>query len=111
MLIGKLKADRKETNKEAIRGHKKELTKIMNRLNNLETLARGIVANQRSQNEKLERLAGQFHIYLCYVHHLDITPEDRRRTPTNIRRTCMVEKKKKKVANKEGDDSQPIILD
>ena len=83
----------------------------MNRLSNLDTLSKGIVEDQRSQNKKLERLVGQFHIYLRYVHHLDITPEDQHGTLANVRRTCMVEKTEEKVANKEGDESQPIILD
>jgi hypothetical protein len=98
MLIGKLKADRKETSREAIRGHKKELTKIMNRLSNLEAIARRIAEDQRSQNEKLERLAGQFHLYLRYVHHMDITPADRCGTPACIRRTCMVEQKEEECS-------------
>jgi hypothetical protein len=31
---------------------------------------------QKNQQEKLERMAAQFHLYLCYVHHMDITPAD-----------------------------------
>ena len=54
MLIGKMKADKKETSREAIQGHKKELTKIMNRLSNLEASARRIAENQRNQNKKME---------------------------------------------------------
>jgi hypothetical protein len=38
----------------------------------------------------MERLATQFHLYLRYVHHMDITPVDDNREPTHIRNTCMI---------------------
>jgi hypothetical protein len=111
MLIGKLSADRKETSREAIRDHKKVLTEIMSRLNNLEASAKRIAEDQRSQKEKMERMAGQFHLYLRYVHHMDITPADRCRTPACIRKTRTVEQRKENEARKDGDESHPIILD
>ena len=74
MLIGKMNADWKETNMEAIRFHKKVLTEILSCLNNLEASAKRLVEDQRSQKEKMEQMADQFHLYLRYVHHIDITP-------------------------------------
>jgi hypothetical protein len=91
MLISKLRADRNETSRVENRGHKKELTEILSRLSNLEASARRIAKDQRSQNEKMERMAGQFHLYLHYVHHMDITPAEQRGTPVCIRKTRTVE--------------------
>jgi hypothetical protein len=53
----------------------------------------------------------QFHLYLRYVHHKDITPADRCGTPACIRKTRTVEQKKENEARKEGDESHPILLD
>jgi hypothetical protein len=91
--------------------HKKELTKILSCLSNLEASARRIEEDQRNQREKVERMAQQFQLYLCYVHHMEITPTDQRGTPACIRNLCMVEKKKKRKARKEGDEIHPILLD
>jgi hypothetical protein len=105
MLISKLRDDKNETSRVANCGHKKELIEILSRLSNLEANARRITEDQRNQSEKLKRLAGQFQLYLRYVHHMDITPADRRGTPTCIRKTRMVEQKKENEARKEGDES------
>jgi hypothetical protein len=95
MMISKLRAEKNDTSRVENRGHKKELTKILSYLNNLEASARRIAEDQRNQNEKMERMAGQFHLYLHYVHHMDITPTDRCETPACIRKTCMVEQKRR----------------
>jgi hypothetical protein len=76
MLIGKMNTDRKETSRETIKDHKKVLMKIMRSLNNLEVSGKRLAEDQRSQKEKMERMAGQFHLYLHYVHHMEITPAD-----------------------------------
>jgi hypothetical protein len=57
MLISKMRADRNETSRVENHGHKKELTKILSHLSNLEASARRIAEDQRSQNEKMERMA------------------------------------------------------
>jgi hypothetical protein len=111
MLIGKMNFDRKETSREAIRDHKKMLTEILRRLGNLEANAKRLVEDQRSQKEKMERMAGQFHLYLCYVHHMEITPVDRSRKPSCIRKMCTMEQRKENEARKDGDARHPIILD
>jgi hypothetical protein len=86
-------ADKNETNRVANHGHKKEFIEILSCLSNLEAIARRIAEDQRNQREKMERLAGQFQLYLLYVHHMDITPADRRRTPAYIRKTRTMEQK------------------
>jgi hypothetical protein len=111
LLISKMRADRNETSRVENHGHKKELTEILSHLNNLEASARRIAEDQRSQKKKMERMVGQFHLYLRYVHHMEITPVDRRRTPTGIRKMCTVEQRKENEARKEGDESHPILLD
>jgi hypothetical protein len=111
MMIGKMNADRKETSREAIRDHKKVLTEILSRLSNLEASTKRLVEEQRSQREKMERMAGQFHLYLRYVHHMDITPADRKGTPTCIRKMRTVVERKENEVGKDGDESTPIILD
>jgi hypothetical protein len=111
MMISKLRDKKNETNRVENRGQKKELIEVLSRLNNLEASVRRIEEDQRNQSEKMERLARKFQIYLHYVHHMDITPVDRCRTPTCIRKTRTVEQKKENEARKEGDESHPILLD
>jgi hypothetical protein len=50
----------------------------------------------------MEQIVAQFHLYLCYVHHMDITPANGNGSPAQIRKTCMVaqkEESKDKVKN------------
>jgi hypothetical protein len=54
MLIGKMNTDWKETHREAIRDHKKVLTKILSRLSNLKAIAKRLDKDQRSQKDKME---------------------------------------------------------
>jgi hypothetical protein len=42
---------------------------------------------------------------------MEITLADHRRTPTFIRKMCMVEPRKENEAIKDGDGRHPIILD
>jgi hypothetical protein len=111
MSISKLRADKNETSRVANYGHRKELTEILSCLSNLEANAKRIVEDQRNQRKKMERLVGQFQLYLHYVHHMDITPTDQRGTPACIRKMCTTEKKKENEARKEGYEIHPILLD
>jgi hypothetical protein len=111
MLTGKMCADRRETNMKETREHKKVLTSILNHLSNLEVGEKILVENQRSQQEKLERMAGKFQLYLRYVHHIDITPADRNGTPTCIRKIHLVEQREENGTKQEGDEYHPINLD
>ena len=93
MLIGKMCADRGETNRTETKEKKKERTGILNHLSNLEVGVKRLVEDQKRQQEKLERMAGQFHLYLRHVHHIDITPADINGTPGCIRKLRLVEHK------------------
>jgi hypothetical protein len=94
MLICKLREEKNETSRVANRGHKKEIIEILSHLSDLEASKRHR-EDQRNQGKKIDRLAGQFQLYLRYVHHMDITPADRRRTPASIRRMHRWSRKRK----------------
>jgi hypothetical protein len=111
MLIGKMCVDQKETNKTENMDQKKVLTGILNHLSNLEASAKRLAEDQQRQQEKMERLTGQLHLYLRYVHHIDITPTDRNGTPTCIRKICLVEQREENEARKDGNEEHPINLD
>jgi hypothetical protein len=87
MLIGKVKADRDETRREEQLEMKSLLEDIQRRVSGLETMFKMLVDIEKNQQSKLERLAAQFHLFLRFVHHLDITPADDSGAPTQIRRT------------------------
>ena len=70
-----------------------------------------LVEDQKRQQEKLERMAGQFHLYLRYVHHIDITLADRNGTPACIKKLRLVEQREEDTAQQEGDEEHPINLD
>jgi hypothetical protein len=95
MLIGKVSSERKKVSWKDNRDHKHLLTEILSRLSNLEASAKQLAEDQRNQTEKMERMVGQFHLYLRYVHHMDITPADQSGTPACIRKTCTVVQRKR----------------
>jgi hypothetical protein len=80
---------RQEENKE----HKKMLDEILSRLSSLETITKLLVEVEKDQKSKMEWLAAQFHLYLRYVHHMDITPVDGHGAPTHIRKTRTISQK------------------
>jgi hypothetical protein len=82
MLIGKVSSERKDASRKDNKDHKKLLKEILSRLSNLEASTKWLAEDQRDQKEKMERVAAQFHLYLCYVHHMDITPADGNGAPT-----------------------------
>jgi hypothetical protein len=59
----------------------------------------------------MEQMAGQFHLYMHYIHHMDITPADRSETPTCIRKTCMVVQRNENEERKDGGEKHLIVLD
>jgi hypothetical protein len=56
----------------------------------LEANTKQLAEEQRDQKENMERMEAQFHLYLRYVHHMDIKPADQNGTPSRIRKTCML---------------------
>ena len=69
------------------------LDEILSRLNSLETITKLLVEVKKDQKSKMERLAAQFHLYLSYVHHMDITPTNGHSSPTQIRKTHTIPQK------------------
>jgi hypothetical protein len=76
MLIGKVSSERDDTRRENNKEHTKLLNKILRHLSSLETITKLLTEVEADQKGKLERLVAQFHLYLRYVHHMDITPAD-----------------------------------
>jgi hypothetical protein len=56
-------------------------------------------------------VAAQFHLYLRYVHHMDITPADGNGAPTRIRKTYMVAQKEESKDKVKDGKKHLIILD
>lgn len=110
LLIGKMCANRGETNRTDTKEQKKR-TGILNRLSNLEMGVKRLVEDQKRQQEKLERMAGQFHLYLRYVHHIDITPADSNGTLACIINLRLVEQREEDATHQKGDVEHPINLD
>jgi hypothetical protein len=84
MLIGTMYENWGETNRTKTKDHKKVCTGILNHLNNLKMGVKRMVEDQKRQQEKLEQMAGQFYLYLRYVHYIDITPANSNGTPSCI---------------------------
>jgi hypothetical protein len=93
MLIGKVKADREETRMEDQREMKTMMEDIQRRVSGLETIVKLLVEIEKNQQSKQERLAAQFHLYLRYVHHMDITPADDHGAPAQIRKVWVASPK------------------
>jgi hypothetical protein len=56
-------------------------------------------------------LAAQFHLYLCYVHHLDITPANGKGASAHIKKTCTVSQKEENKGQADEGKKHIIILD
>ena len=93
MMIKKVVSNREEARQEDNRENKTMLDEILRCINSLETITKLLVEVEKDQKYKLEWLAAQFHLYLRYVHHMDITPADGHRAPTQIRKTRMTSQK------------------
>jgi hypothetical protein len=80
-------------------------------LNSLETITKLLTEAETDQKAKLEQLAIQFHLYLRYVHHMDITPVDGKETPTHIKKTHTIPQKKENKGQADEGKKHIIILD
>jgi hypothetical protein len=76
MMIGKVSSKREDTRWENNKEHTKLLNEILRGLSSLETITKLLTEVETDQKAKLEQLAPQFHLYLCYIHHMYITPID-----------------------------------
>jgi hypothetical protein len=111
MLIGKVSTEKKAASRKGNKAQKKLLKEILSRLSTLDASTKRIAEDQKNQKEKLERMAAQFHLYLCYVHHMDITPADGNGAPTRIRKTHMVAQREESKDKAKDGKKNLIILD
>ena len=81
----------------------------MCRINSLETITKLLVEVEKDQKCKLEQLETQFHLYLCYVHHMDITLFDGHGVPTQIRKTCTTSQKEDNKSQADGGKEHPQV--
>jgi hypothetical protein len=59
----------------------------------------------------MERLASQVHLYLCYVHHMDITLADGCSVLAHIRKTRTISQKDDNKSQADGGKKHIIVLD
>jgi hypothetical protein len=111
MLIGKVSSERADAGRENSKEHTKLRKKILSYLSSLETITRMLTKVETDQKIKLEWLAAQFHLYLCYVHHMDITPVDGKGAPAHIRKTRIVSQKEENKGPTDEGKKHVIILD
>jgi hypothetical protein len=111
MLIGKVSSEREDARRENNKEHTKLLNEILSRLSSLETITKLLTEVEKDQKAKMERLAAQFHLYLRYVHHMDITPADGNGAPTHIRKTRTVSQKEENKGQADEGKKHIIILD
>jgi len=62
-----------------------------------------LVEDHKRQQEKLDWMVGQFHLYLRYVHQIDITPADNNGTQSCIIKIRLVEQREEDMAQQKGD--------
>jgi hypothetical protein len=111
MLIGKVSLERKDASLKDNKDHKKMLKEILSHLSNLEASTKWLVEDQKDQKKKMERVASQFHLYMCYVHHMDIMPVDENGAPTRIKKTRTVVQKEEKKDKVDEGKKHIVILD
>jgi hypothetical protein len=111
MLIGKVSSKRKDARWENNKEHMKLLNEILRRLNSLETITKLVTEVDTNQKSKVEWLAAQFHLYLRYVHHMDIIPTDEKGVPTHIKKTCTFPQKEENKGQADEGKKHIIILD
>jgi hypothetical protein len=111
MMIDKVSSEMEEARQEDNKEHKKMLDEILSRLSSLETITKLLVEVEKDQKSKMERLAAQFHLYLRYVHHMDITPADGHGAPTHIRKTRTISQKEDNKSQADDGKKHIIVLD
>ena len=110
-MIDKVSSEMEDTRREDNMEHKKMLDEILSRLNSLENINKLLVEVEKDQKSKMEHLAAQFHLYLRYVHHMDITSVDGREAPAHIRKTYIISQKDDNKRQMDGGKKHIIVLD
>jgi hypothetical protein len=98
---------RLEENKE----HKKLLNEILSHLSSLETITKLLTEVEKDHKANMERMAAQFHLYLRYVHHMDITLAEENGVPTHIRKTCTISQKEENKGQADEGKKHVIVLE
>jgi hypothetical protein len=111
MMINKVSLEMEDARLEDNKEHKKLLNEILSRLSNLETITKLLAEIEKDQKAKMERLAAQFHLYLCYVHHMNITPADGNGAPAHIRKTGTISQKEENSGQGDEGKKHIIVLD
>jgi hypothetical protein len=111
MMIGKVNLEMEEARREDNSDHKKMLDEILSRLSILETITKLLFEVEKDKKFKMERLAAQFHLYLHYVHHMDITPVDGHDAPSHIRKTRTISQKEENKDRVDDGKKHIIVLD
>jgi hypothetical protein len=111
MLIGKVSSEREDAKRENDKEHTKLLNEILRCLGSLETITKLLTKVENKKQSKIEWLVVKFHLYLCYVHHMDITPVDGKGAPSHIGKTCTVSQKEENKGQDDEEKKHIIILD
>jgi hypothetical protein len=111
MMIKKVILEMDESIQEGNKEHKKMMDGILSRLNSMETITKLLIEVEKDQKSKIERLAAQFHLYLCYFHHMDIMPANGHSAPVHIRKTRMISHKDENKSQGDGGKKHIIVLD
>jgi hypothetical protein len=111
MMIDKVSLEMEDTRQGENKEHTKMLDEILSRLSSLETITKLLVEVEKDQKSKMEQLDAQFHLYLCYVHQMDITSVDGHSVPSQIRKTCTISQKDDNKSQADGGKKHIIVLD
>jgi hypothetical protein len=111
MMIGKVILKMEDARLEDNKEHKKMLNEILSRLNSLETITKLLAEVEKDQKAKMELLVAQFHLYLRYVHDIDITPSNRNGAATHIKKTRMISQKEENKGQADEGKKHIIVLD
>jgi hypothetical protein len=70
MMIDKVSSKREDARLEDKKEHKKLLNEILSHLSSLKTITKLLAQVKKDQKARMKQLAAQFHLYLCYIHHV-----------------------------------------
>jgi hypothetical protein len=110
MMIGKVNSEMEEAMQEDNRENKTMLDEILRCISSMETITKLLVEVEKDQKCKLEQLATQFHLYLHYVHHMDITPVNGHGAPAQIKKTRRTSQKEDNKSQADGGKEHPQVL-
>jgi hypothetical protein len=110
MMIGKVSSEMEDARHEDNRENKTMLDEILHRFSSWETITKLLVEVEMDQKCKLEQLAAQFHLYLCYVHHMDIMSVDGHGAPAQFKKTHTISQKEDNKSQANGGKEHTQVL-